>query len=313
MGSTKIQSIIILSASVLALAGCGSGGGSGAKKSNSSPASQTNADRTYPHWVPYLTEHYDTEGGITSCIRGNLDSDGYLLSATTSSPATDQNQPVQCSDDDQNTTFAEFTYNADRTEFSTMTQSTFAPYVDCQNVFISSEGMPNRIETYVSGSGNFTCSIQDGTLFSLQLITLESDLYETLTVSYAGSGPDNLWETEDDTIQARYVSTWSPDYLIKNTISYLGAGDDGVWGNEDDFISGAVETVFKEDMIPDHSVSTSPGLDGALDTQDDFITGYTVFTYENGEIKKHTSYGSAGADGIWETVEDNFKQYTVFY
>jgi hypothetical protein len=71
--------------------------------------------------------------------------------------------------------------------------------------------------------------------------------------------------------------------------------------------------VFKEDMIPDYSITTYLGLDGVIDTDDDLITTYTVFTYENGAIKNHTAYGSPGIDGNWETTSDNYKLYTVFY
>jgi hypothetical protein len=116
-----------------------------------------------------------------------------------------------------------------------------------------------------------------------------------------------------DTIQARYVSTWTPDRLTKVTVNYLGPGTDNTWETGDDLITGIVETVFKSDMIPDHSYTRAPGADGLPNTGDDVVMGYTVYTYENGDIKSHSAYSSAGLDGDWETVADNTKQYTVFY
>lgn len=314
MTEIHTQSKFILIMGVIALAGCGSGGGGGSGPTAASVSpNEANSGKTYPHWVPYLTEYYNPDGTLSSCIRGDLDSDGYLLSSTTSHPTQDENHPVECSDDDLNTTYSEFTFDADRNEFSTQTLSTFAPYVECQHVTLSAKSMPDRIETFVSGSGNYTCSIQDGRMFSLQLVTLEEDLYETLTISYGGPGSDNEWETADDTIQARYVSTWTPDRLTKVTVNYLGPGTDNTWETGDDLITGIVETVFKSDMIPDHSYTRAPGADGLPNTGDDVVMGYTVYTYENGDIKSHSAYSSAGLDGDWETVADNTKQYTVFY
>jgi len=307
----KGKGACILVSSMIALTGCGSDNNS--EQPLNSQDNQTTETRTYPHWVPKLTEYYDSEGNLTSCIRAELDSDGFILTASTSYPSTDPDQPVQCNDDDQHIIDAEFIFNNERTVFSTMTQSNFSPSVACQQVMMSTKNMPNRIETYVSGTQNFSCSIQDGTLYSIQLFTLEDDLYEKLVVLYNNPGQDNEWETDDDVIQARFVSTWSTDRLLQKTTTYFGPGNDGIWGTTDDLVSGAFEMTFKEDMIPDFSISSSPGNDGILGTQDDLITGYTVFTYENGLIKNHTTYNSPGLDGIWDTLEDNGKQHTVFY
>jgi len=308
----KIQSTLLIGIGLTALASCGSGSG-GSNQPSNTPASQTNSGQTYPNWVPHLTEHYDFTNTLTSCTRIETDSDGYILSTASSNPSTDIDRPVTCTDEDQNTTYTEFTYSTDRSQFSTLSQSNYSPYTECQNVALSAKNMPYQIVNYISGTGNFNCSPEDGLQFSLQLITLEDEIYETLTVSYGGAGPDGMWETDDDLIQARYVSTWTPDKLKKRTINYLSSGIDAEWNTDDDLIIGTVETFFKEDMIPDYTMTTSPGLDGQLDTVDDIITGYTVFTYENGDIKNHTAYASAGPDGVWETAEDNYKQYTIFY
>ena len=307
---SKIKLTTIIGVTAVALSACGSGSsGTPVEKDNR----QTNSGKTYPHWVPYRTEYYGAEGELTSCIRGDIDSEGYLLSTMSSNPPTDAEQPLLCSDSDQNTNFSEYTFNNDRSEFETNSLSTYDPNTSCQKVTLSSKNMPSRIETFTSGTGNYSCSVQDGSLFSVQETTLENELYDTLTILYAGAGLDNEWGTDDDVIQARYDSTWTSDKLIKQTVNRLGAGTDSIWGTSDDYISSVVDMVFKEDMIPDYSITTYLGLDGVIDTDDDLITTYTVFTYENGAIKNHTAYGSPGIDGNWETTSDNYKLYTVFY
>ena len=73
----KGKGACILVSSMIALTGCGSDNNS--EQPLNSQDNQTTETRTYPHWVPKLTEYYDSEGNLTSCIRAELDSDGFIL------------------------------------------------------------------------------------------------------------------------------------------------------------------------------------------------------------------------------------------
>lgn len=281
--------------------------------SGESEGDSDNAEYSATSWNPKRIEWYNSDGTLAACQRNQLDADGYFQSAKHSHISLDENHPVECSDNDINRTYTEYTYSVDRSQFTTQTQSTYAPNVTCEKTVLSSLGVVVRSEVYVSSANNYSCSVQDGQLFSLQLTELEDNYYDTLITYYAGPGIDTLWETDDDIISGRFVSTWVDDRLTKTTLNYPLPGDDGVWETDDDLLSGSVETVYQADKAPDYSISRTPGLDGVPNTSDDLALQYTKYQYENGKIKSYTIYSSAGPDFDWEATEDNTKSMFVSY
>lgn len=313
----KLMSMKLMSMKSMAVAGClvalNGCGSSDSGDSDDNQLTGQSVEQTISLWAPVRMEQYMADGELFSCTTNTLDSDNYVMNSFSSTPSGDPDYTLQCNESDTHTTLTEFTYNTDRTHFTTLSQSSYDPSASCTSVTLSTKNIPIIIDTYLSASSNYVCSPDTGTLFTRQMNTLTNSLYIENSTIYNSPGQDSVWGTNDDIISIQYINNWSVDYLYQESLVYYGPGTDGIWNTADDLATSSVETFYLESMVPSHIISTSAGMDMVLGTNDDFITSYMIFTYEDGLVKDYTSYLSPGIDGLWETTEDNYKQFTVFY
>ena len=133
------------------------------------------------------------------------------------------------------------------------------------------------------------------------------------------AGPDAVWATDDDTVDARPTSefcgtrTYVTDArFVSNTIT--SEGPDGEPFTDDDSY-GFLRLLEYDDggRLVFESEPNGPGDDGVWNTADDDLEYYSTQTFDrSGNPTAQTEYSGPGPDGQWYTDDDVVEEYAWY-
>jgi len=132
---------------------------------------------------------------------------------------------------------------------------------------------------------------------------------QTKRVAGTAPGTDTIWFTADDPKNQRSDFRFDPDGRILDE-RYFGSGPDAIFDTNDDTISICVRYSFDAmKMMTERTYAATAGPDAMFCTPDDVPSVNSVYTYMGSTMTGFVYNNNAGTDGTWHTSDDRCAIY----